>query len=129
MCAFYVLWDTMDDLLFRKENESDSALFARMSGPTIHGKYFTLSETRQILTLLPRLSGWLLIWLAITIGFVSLGVLGGEYSRRACQIVVALTNSIIPQVFTSMTSLQKLSDRPSALFFPLDKKHWSVDDK
>lgn len=39
MNAFYVLWDALDDLLFRKENESDAALFARMTTPHIHGKY------------------------------------------------------------------------------------------
>jgi hypothetical protein len=38
MSAFYVLFDALDDFCFRKENESDAALFARMSGPTSQGE-------------------------------------------------------------------------------------------
>lgn len=36
--AFYVVWDCMDDFLFRKANESDAALFARLSTPTVQGE-------------------------------------------------------------------------------------------
>jgi hypothetical protein len=45
MCAFYTLWDALDDFLFRKENESDAALFARLSGPTNQGEWALSSVT------------------------------------------------------------------------------------
>ncbi|PWN37895.1 uncharacterized protein FA14DRAFT_115716, partial [Meira miltonrushii] len=55
--AFYVLWDIADDFVFRKSNESDIALFARMS-----------RASTQI---------WILFWLFITMAFVSLAIVGG----------------------------------------------------
>lgn len=57
--AFYVLWDIADDFIFRKANESDIALFARMT-----------RASTQI---------WILFWFTVTLAFVSLAIVGGLY--------------------------------------------------
>jgi len=55
MSSLYSVWDIMDDLIFRKVNESDASAFSRLVGGP------------------PQ--AWGAFWLIISVGFFACGIL------------------------------------------------------
>lgn len=72
MSCCYSLWDIIEDLVFRKVNESDATRFAKLFGCC-------------------PAQGCGLIWFIISLVFLALGILAGlvAFKDPAAQIVIA----------------------------------------
>lgn len=63
MNSLYSLWDILDDLVFRKVNESDATAFSKLVGGA------------------PQC--WGVIWLIISMGFFAVGIIVGIVFAKA----------------------------------------------